>query len=440
MRWALLFLLSFPAAGATRFVATSGSDRNPGTSERPFATIQRAVSTAVAGDVINVRAGTYREAVAIWERHGTARAHIVLQAQPGHHVVIDGSGKTSASRKIPILSVSTSSYVDVRGFELVNSAYLGLLIWGSHDVLVEENAVHHCTSAGISGGFDRPGVSRNLTIRNNRVYDCVLENAGRTMKEHWSQAVSTTYSSGVTITGNRIRQNYGEGIALIVSERGLVRQNELYDNYSVEIYLDNARASIVDRNYITTTGDHRFFRNGAAAIGIACANEPYRYSTPLRDLTITNNIVLWARWGFYYGNYGTGGGLQNVRVANNTFNQSSDLSLHIAPAAHRGSSIENNIFRGVAGRPLARVSGSGVTYRANNWSGGTAARAGTAASPSDVWGDPRFVQPSGPNGAPDFRLQPGSPAIDRGVTIPAVTTDYFGKRRTGKYDIGAHEL
>jgi parallel beta-helix repeat protein len=433
----LVLLLAFPAAATTRYVATNGNDRNPGTAARPFATIQHAVSTTVAGDVVNIGAGTYREAVTIWDRHGTPSAHIVVQAQPGAVVVIDGSGKTSASRRTAIVSISNSSYIDVRGLELANSAYIGLLIWGSHDIVAERNHVHHCYQAGISGGYERPGVSRNLTITNNTVHDCVLENASRSMPERWAQAVSTTYSGGVVISGNRIRRNYGEGIALIVTERGVVRANELYDNYSVQIYLDNARQSVVDRNYITTTGDRRFHRYGAPAIGIACANERYRVTTPLANLTITNNIVLWPRWGFYFGSYGIGGGLVNVRLANNTFHEPSEEALRIDRGTHRGSIVENNIFHGVAGRPLAKVTGSGISYRTNNWSGGAA---GAAESSSDVKGDPKFVNPSGPNGAADFRLQKGSPCIDRGVTVKDVATDYFGRRRIGAYDIGAHEL
>jgi hypothetical protein len=42
----------------------------------------------------------------------------------------------------------------------------------------------------------------------------------------------------------------------------------------------------------------------------------------------------------------------------------------------------------------------------------------------------------------DFRLKPGSCAVDRGATIPEVTHDFDGvKRPKGKaYDIGAFEL
>ena len=43
------------------YVATSGDDTNPGTIEAPFKTIQHAVSAVRPGDIVNIRAGTYRE-------------------------------------------------------------------------------------------------------------------------------------------------------------------------------------------------------------------------------------------------------------------------------------------------------------------------------------------------------------------------------------------
>src|SRR5688572_22656987 len=46
------------------FVGGAGaSDNNTGTATQPFATIQKAASVAVAGDVVNIRAGTYRETI-----------------------------------------------------------------------------------------------------------------------------------------------------------------------------------------------------------------------------------------------------------------------------------------------------------------------------------------------------------------------------------------
>jgi len=47
----------------TLHVATNGSNSNPGTSSKPFLTIGKAASVAVAGSVICVGAGTYNEQV-----------------------------------------------------------------------------------------------------------------------------------------------------------------------------------------------------------------------------------------------------------------------------------------------------------------------------------------------------------------------------------------
>jgi hypothetical protein len=49
--------------------------------------------------------------------------------------------------------------------------------------------------------------------------------------------------------------------------------------------------------------------------------------------------------------------------------------------------------------------------------------------------DPLFVNPS----ADDFRLQAGSPAIGRGITIPDFIYDKSGNVRTVSWDIGAYK-
>ena len=49
----------------------------------------------------------------------------------------------------------------------------------------------------------------------------------------------------------------------------------------------------------------------------------------------------------------------------------------------------------------------------------------------EVADDPRFVKPG------DFRLQPGSPAIGAGATIPADWFDPLRDRGSGKPDAGA---
>jgi uncharacterized protein (TIGR03437 family) len=72
------------------YVATNGSDGNPGTLDQPFQTIQKAASVVVAGDTVYVRAGTYRETVTP-ARSGTQMAPITFQPYNGESVTISGA-------------------------------------------------------------------------------------------------------------------------------------------------------------------------------------------------------------------------------------------------------------------------------------------------------------------------------------------------------------
>ncbi len=61
------------------------------TASAPLATIQLAVRVARPGDVIVVRAGVYSEAIGWSAVRGTASAPIVMEANPGERVDIDGT-------------------------------------------------------------------------------------------------------------------------------------------------------------------------------------------------------------------------------------------------------------------------------------------------------------------------------------------------------------
>ena len=72
-------------------VSAAGDDAHDGTRSRPLRTISAAAARAVAGDVITVHAGVYRERIAP-PRGGTSDAtRIVYQAAPDEHVVITGA-------------------------------------------------------------------------------------------------------------------------------------------------------------------------------------------------------------------------------------------------------------------------------------------------------------------------------------------------------------
>ena len=294
-----------------------------------FVTLAALIAQAPDGAVIEVPGGTYHENVTIDSRHG-----VRLHPRAGEHVVIDGA-----------IEIRSSSDVEVRGFEVRNARGIGFTSWGSSNVTIAGNDVHDCARAGIWAGFDKPGASHGIVIRDNVVTNSVLENRDRAAERGWSQAIGVQYCDGVTIERNRVTRNYGEGINVCVTDHAKVLANELSDNFSFEVYLDNARYVTVDQNTISTTNDRAFFRYGQPASGIGCANEEYAYTTSLSHLTITNNIIRGARDGFYYGDFGRGGGMHDVRVTGNTFVGCRRRPVYIEKARHTGVVVKANAIR-----------------------------------------------------------------------------------------------
>ena len=84
----------------TYHVAKTGNDRNKGTKEAPFLTIQRAADVAMPGDSILVHEGEYREWVDPKMGGNNDLERITYQAAPGEHVVIKGSEQITNWEKV----------------------------------------------------------------------------------------------------------------------------------------------------------------------------------------------------------------------------------------------------------------------------------------------------------------------------------------------------
>jgi hypothetical protein len=81
-------------ADSTYYVATTGSDANPGTLSSPFQTIQKCASIATAGDTCLIRQGTYRETVTP-ANSGTAASPITFAPYNNEQVTISGADEVT---------------------------------------------------------------------------------------------------------------------------------------------------------------------------------------------------------------------------------------------------------------------------------------------------------------------------------------------------------
>jgi chitodextrinase len=434
---AVLTFLVVPATAhaASLFVATTGDDANIGTVSAPFRTIAKAAKMARPGDSVQVRAGVYYEAALIVSK-GTADARILFQPYNNEKVVLDGG------RLAPLTSIVQlyeSEYVDFQGFEVRNSTRVGIYGYGADNVRVMNNVVHTNYRGGIHFSAPEGALTTNITISGNRVYNNCLENIAHTATSGWGQAVGVFRAQNVTIVGNEVFKNHGEGIDFVLTDVGYAADNKVSDNYGVNLYFDNAQDVTAERNLLFTTYDSTFYRHSAPATGIAVANEFYEYANISSNLKITSNLVIGGRVGFYHGNYDRNAGLANVTVANNTFYGASWTLVRLDTASHTNTQFANNIFYQTNGGSMVEYNfAGGVSFRNNNWYGGNA---GQAISATDFIGDPRLANP-GSNNPDDYKLTASSPILRGGVDLSTlVSADYFGTPRvTGMFDVGAHQF
>jgi parallel beta-helix repeat protein len=430
----MIALFAARADAATYYVATSGNDASSGTLAAPFKTISKAAAVALPGDVVNVRGGVYYDRARIYSK-GTAAARIVFQSYPGERAILDGRD-TPADKAV--VSLSEAEYVDFSGFEVRNGPYIGIMMWYAKNIRILNNEVHNMHWNGIYSGADARGFSSDITVSGNVVRNAATVNQYRNVaSEGWPGAVVLAYTDRMTVTNNRFFNNDGEGLIVLRGDYALVQGNEIFDNFSVELYVDNARFVTADRNLIYSTGDPRWYRDGYPASGITVANETNTIMNPSSDNTFTNNIVIGSRWGFYYGAWESGGGLRNTKVMNNTFYGSKQAIISIDNDTHSNSVVQNNIFVATGSADPKLAGTPGVTYRNNLWYGGNA---GAAAGTGDLYGDPRFANAGGRTAA-DYKLLAGSPAASVAADLTAtVKTDYFGTARVAPLDLGAHQL
>jgi len=96
----ITLIVTFSLSAKEYHVAKTGNDKNPGTLEAPFFTIQAAANMAQPGDVITVHEGVYREWVKPPRGGNSDSERIVFQAAAGKKTEIKGSEKIKGWKKV----------------------------------------------------------------------------------------------------------------------------------------------------------------------------------------------------------------------------------------------------------------------------------------------------------------------------------------------------
>ncbi|MDR1368733.1 MAG: hypothetical protein LBJ72_01215, partial [Dysgonamonadaceae bacterium] len=155
----LLCLFCWQTSFATNYyVSTTGDDTNLGTIDAPFATIQKGIDVAVAGDFIYVRGGTYKPTKRILiNKSGTADARISLFGYPGETAIIDGSAmsptSTSEFKMSRCIYVNhLGNYWHFKNLEMCNAWDNGMKVEGSYNI-IENCKFHNNNDTGLQIGM-----------------------------------------------------------------------------------------------------------------------------------------------------------------------------------------------------------------------------------------------------------------------------------------------
>jgi Right handed beta helix region len=380
-------MLTVTASGATFYVATTGSNSNPGTEDHPFLTIAHAVDTMVAGDTTYVRGGTYNEPGVRFRRSGTSAAPIRLLNYPNESPILSCTANNLEANSFLFYNASgwrvAIGWITLEGFEITN-CYDGIKAFNIHDSTFRLNWIHHNRNQGFLGiNGTRVVFDRNIVNHNGDFAGCTACD-----KQHGIYANGTAW----TVTNNLIYGNLGYGIQLNGSS------SSIYDpSKHAGPEFANSHNWIIANNTIA----YNHNRGGLVIWGSTCLN-----------VRIENNI--------FYENAVT------------RFTSAANGIDFVSATSATDIQIRNNLFY-ASGSGGTRAWSTGALMEGVNYS-----QSGNIINVSA----PGFVNAGATlPPSPNFSLTARSPSIDAGRSLDMTKMAIDGTTRPqGRaYDIGAYE-
>jgi len=483
------------SSGQTFYVANNGVDGSTNTIDTPWQHIQYAANHVAAGDIIEVRQGTYKEAVTIQGSGSASVGPITFQSYPGELATVDGTGLKVTDGESGLFNISNNNYITISGFEVRNftstsddDVPIGIYLQNAADnVQLLANHVHNITTTaaanssncasdalaiGVYGSSASP--ISNLTISGNEV-DSNLTGCSETVSVDGNIV-------GFAITNNLIHDNNNIGIDAIgyegvapsgsndQAQNGVISGNTVYnitsygnpdygENYEADgIYVDGGTNIIIEQNtvynsdlnielasehkgkytsYVTVRNNlvYNGYSNGISIGGYDKSVGGTQYCTIVNNTLYNNDTQQQGGGEFQIQNYAT----NNVFKNNIVYAGPENLFINnFTNTETNPADIDYNVYYSSEGASDKNTS-QWAWYK-KTYTGYAAYLKASGQDAHSNFVDPLFLNASELN----FQVQPTSPAVDQGINLGTTvvgTVDFAGNPRVQgpNIDIGAYE-
>ena len=419
--------LSFFAAGnvfaAEYYVSTTGSDSNPGTLAAPFATLQKGADTAVAGDTVWIRGGTYTittpktsGAGIQLSKSGTSDTNrIKYWAYPGETPLFDFTNMTISTSGYTFGFVISGNWVHLKGIEeccvpMNTSSNNGFASEGTNNIYELLNA-HNNSGSGMQIG----GGNQAINCDSHDNYDPTSPQGEGQNADGFGVHGQTTGPSTI-IRGCRAWWNSDDGYDFINQEVPVTIENSWAFGAGLAKY----------GTYRPASGNGNGFKMGSSKTGI-------------RHL-IQNNVAWGNKASGFYANHSSGG---NTWYNNTSFQNGTQYNMLASTWSEpngKGTRTDGviltgdkvHIMRNNIGYPNKNeyITGYGVDTQFNTWDLNLTPAAKDFLSITDpsVSGTGQTIETTSPALGPrqadgslpnvDFmKLAAGSAMIDKGTDV-----------------------
>jgi len=410
------------ALAAEYYVSPTGSDSNPGTQASPWGTVQKAADTAVAGDTVWLRGGTYA---------------ITTPNTSGSGITFSKSGTSDTNRINYFAYAGEVPKIDFSNMKISTSGYtMGITVSGNwlHFKGIEECCTTETTFA--NNGWDVSGsndIFELLNMHNNQgngIFMGTKSGGGNLILNcdgHDNYDPTTSQGQGQNADGFGVHYQASGATTIVRGCRSWWNSDDGYDliNQEIPVTVENSWAFgcgfATYGTYNPTSGNGNGFKMGSSKTGV-------------RHL-VQNNVAWKNKANGFYANHSAGG---NTWYNNTSFQNGTQYDMLASSWDAAGNRTDGvvltgtkvHIMRNNIGYPDKNVSMNGVDTQFNTWDLNIVPAAKDFLSITDptVGGTGQAIETTSPALGPrqadgslpnvDFlKLAAGSAMIDKGTDV-----------------------